>query len=178
MAACGVPCTGYQWLSAVSPVLVINGCLQSPVLVISGYMWCPLCWLSVAVKPRSHLDLCQSTVGRKGEDGSRCPPSPVSISSGIHFLLLTFPGCSLVEECEHPRDWRIMNSRLARESCPSCTPALCQPSGPELSSGTRGWPGRGARLWVFICIHQSKAEMKSQGSPQPCGGQDSVLSFW
>lgn len=132
MVTCSVPCTGHHWLPAVSPVLVI-----------SGYMWYPLYWLSVAMKPRSHLDLCQSTVGREGEDGSRRPPSPASISSGIHSLLLTFPGCSLVEECEHPCDWRIVNSRLARGSCPSCTPALCQPSGPELSSGTRGWPGRG-----------------------------------
>lgn len=41
----------------------------------------------------------------------------------------------------------------------------------------KGLAWEGARLWVWICIHQSEAEMKSQGSPQLYGGQDSVLSF-
>lgn len=97
-------------------------------------------------------------------------PSPDSLSSGFHFLLLTFPRGSLVEELgNHPWDWGIINSNLGMEK-PLVTCFCPLPASQDWSSQFQhnGWAGRSLGSGHLSCTHQSKAEMKS------CSHQDFV----
>lgn len=71
-------------------------------------------------------------------------PSPDSRSSGLHFLLLTFPRASLVEELgNHPWDWGIMNSYLGMEKpLIICSCRLPASQGWSSQFLHNGWAGR------------------------------------
>jgi hypothetical protein len=104
-----------------------------------------------------------------------------SISSSFHFLFLTFPGGSLVEELgNRPWVWGIVNLSLGMEKpLLICSLAFCQlaRAGAPVPTQWLGWEELGQRAFILNTAEQGRGEVTVL-SPLPCSGQDFMLSFW